>query len=108
MENQTIPSFIVIDDDPVNNLICHKYIQLLSNEISIQTFTDPVAGIDYIINNYNEQQPNQTLLLLDINMPIMNGWDLLDRFVSFPDAVKQQFKIFILSSSVDLEDKQLA
>jgi CheY-like chemotaxis protein len=51
-----------------------------------------------------EQKP--TVLLLDINMPLMSGWEFLERFDNMKDEVKNLFRIYILSSSVDPRDKQ--
>jgi response regulator RpfG family c-di-GMP phosphodiesterase len=102
-----IPRFIAIDDDPVNNMICKLTIEMVANKPEIITFTNPQQGIDYIINEYatrNEQKP--TVLLLDINMPLMSGWEFLERFDNMRDDVKKLFRIYILSSSVDPRDKQ--
>jgi CheY-like chemotaxis protein len=108
MENKTVPRFIVIDDDPINNHICSKYIQIVFPGSDIKTFTDPQEGLDHISSAYTASSPNETILFLDINMPVLSGWDVLDRFAHFSDAVKKQFKIFILSSSVAITDKEKA
>lgn len=108
MEDQNIPAFIVIDDDPVNNLICSKNIKRLYTTADIKTFTKPQSGLDYIATNYSGAASNKTVLFLDINMPILSGWDVLARFTDFPDEVKTQFTIYILSSSIATEDKTRA
>lgn len=99
--------FIAIDDDPVNNMICKLTIEMVATKPEIVTFTNPSLGFDYIVNEYAtklEQRP--TVVLLDINMPVMSGWEFLERFDNLKDDVKKMFKIFILSSSVDPRDKQ--
>lgn len=105
MEDQNIPAFIIIDDDPVNNLICNTNIKRLYTTAQIRTFTQPQSGLDYIGANYIGAASNSTVLFLDINMPVLSGWDVLDRFTDFPDEVKTQFAIYILSSSIANEDK---
>ena len=49
-----------------------------------------------------------TVLLLDINMPSMTGWDFLNVFKDYSDDIHQQFITFILSSSVDDIDREKA
>ncbi len=48
------------------------------------------------------------LQLLDINMPVISGWDVLGRFSAMPEDIKKHFTIFILTSSINVEDKQRA
>ncbi|HMJ70218.1 MAG TPA: response regulator [Cyclobacteriaceae bacterium] len=99
--------FIAIDDDPVNNMICKLTIEMVANKPEIVTFTNPSQGFDYIMNEYAAKlNQKQSVLLLDINMPVMSGWEFLERFDNLKDDVKKLFKIFILSSSVDPRDKQ--
>jgi len=108
MKKETLPEFMVIDDDPVNNLICHTIIQLTISEAVVQTFTDPEKGLDYIQSVYDGSDPKKAVLFLDINMPSISGWDVLDKLKSFPEAVKEQVTVYMLSSSVDPNDKEKA
>ena len=48
------------------------------------------------------------LIFLDINMPSMTGWEFLEYFDKLDDIIKNHFKIYILSSSVDQRDKDKA
>ena len=71
--------FIVIDDDPVNNRICEIVIRKIFRDASV-----------------------------DINMPTLTGWDVLDYFTKFSEVLINKFTIYILSSSIDAQDKQRA
>ena len=73
MVKQTVPDFIVIDDDPVNNMICRKYIGFRFPAVNILTFTDPLTALDYIHSKYDNPDANKVYLLLDINMPGLSG-----------------------------------
>jgi CheY-like chemotaxis protein len=106
MEQQTMPDFMVVDDDPINNMICRKTIQATFPGVSVKTFTSPESGLEYMQSEYGIKQASNVVLFLDINMPTLNGWDVLDRFKDLPDIVKEQFTIFMLSSSIDPLDKQ--
>ena len=107
MSLEGTPRFIAIDDDPVNNLICKLTIEMVASAPEILTFTNAAEGFDYIQNQYAaNRDKTETVLLLDINMPVMSGWEFLERFDNLGTDVKSLFKIFILSSSVDERDKQ--
>ena len=105
---QTIPRFIIIDDDPINNLICRKNINNIFSLAEIQTFTDPQAGLNYISSEYDPLGTHKTILFLDINMPVLSGWDVLNILVRLSDNILEHFRIYMLSSSIATPDKQRA
>lgn len=51
---------------------------------------------------------SEITLFLDINMPTITGWEFLEKFQEFTDSVKNQFNIYMLSSSIDPSDIQRA
>jgi CheY-like chemotaxis protein len=108
MKNVDISRFIVIDDDSFNNVISSNSIKTVFPKANVRSFVDPYAMLDHITETYTAPGSNDTVLFLDIEMPALSGWDILDKFISFTDLVKQHFKIFILSSSSNIEDKQKA
>ena len=105
-----LASFIVIDDDPLNNTICRLTIKKALGVTDVKTFTDPLEGLAYVSNEYpetiNESLP--TFLFLDINMPIMNGWEFLEQYDQLADNIKKTIRLYILSSSVDDRDIEKA
>jgi len=101
--------YIVIDDDPHNNLSCTIAIKSAVNNAEIHCFTDPEEGLSYIEAEYAKtNEAISTVLFLDINMPSMTGWEVLERFKDFAVPVKEQITIYILSSSVSPIDQELA
>lgn len=105
---KAISRFLIIDDDPGNNILCELIIQKAIPDVDIQTFTEPEEAIDYIKHEYSNGHAAPTVLFLDINMPSMTGWDVLETFNTFNGSVKQQFTIFMVSSSIDPRDKKRA
>lgn len=100
-------SFIIIDNDPVNNFLCTLTIRDVQDAAEIKAFNFPVDGFNYIAKEYADTT-NHTVLLLDINMPGWSGWDFLDNFEKLEDKIKRQIKIYLLSSSIDVNDKHRA
>jgi CheY-like chemotaxis protein len=103
------PPYIVIDDDLLNNMICKITLEMALGAVQVETFSNAEIALEFIRTNYEDATDDVvTLILLDINMPIMSGWEFLDSFDDFSDAIKKQFRIYLLSSSVDDRDKEKA
>lgn len=102
---KAVKNFIVLDDNLDNNLICAKIIKKVFPEAYVLTFSDPDIAIAYIISTYNKKNAPDAVLFLDINMPILSGWEFLDAFDQFDIRVKAHLKIYMLSSSFDSGDK---
>ncbi len=101
--------FIVIDDDAINNKICRTVIEKIYVDSDVNTFTDPIAGFEYIVSEYSKpENENNAILFLDINMPVMDAWEFLNLFDRLDDAVRNKITIFMLSSSVNKSDMERA
>lgn len=102
--------FIIIDDDPINNTLCSIVIRNALGKVDIHSFTLPESGFEFISSVYQkeEEEEDADVLLLDINMPSMSGWEFLEHFENLNESVKDRFKIYLLSSSVDERDKERA
>jgi CheY-like chemotaxis protein len=96
--------FLLIDDDPVQTTICKITLKQAGIGAEIVAFTLPEKALEYIAAEYAANQV-QTTIFLDINMPLLSGWDVLERFGKFTPAVKANFSIYMLSSSIDPSDR---
>src|SRR5688572_26399364 len=95
--------FVIIDDDPINNLITKAVLKSSYANAEIFAFTDPEIGLAHIENNVAAlDMDTSVVLLLDINMPTMTGWEVLDCFDTMDEAVISRLKVFMLSSSVHI------
>jgi CheY-like chemotaxis protein len=101
--------YIVVDDDRMNNLVSKFIIQRHNKEAEIQLYTDPELALAEICElSSNADDQCQTTILLDINMPMMNGWEFLEQFKNLKLSTDKQFRIYMISSSIDPSDKQRA
>jgi CheY-like chemotaxis protein len=104
-----IPKFIVVDDDKFNNALCTMVIGKIFKDAEVLTFHESLKGFEHVIKNYTGYTKEQPVfLLLDINMPLMDGWQFLDKLNSVlrknNESIKGRLIIYVLSSSVDKKD----
>lgn len=105
---ETKANFILIDDDPVNNMLSIIIIEEVFPDAKITEFTDPKAGLDHVLTSCNHEVEGKCILFLDLNMPIMSGWEFMDQFEKSNNRIQNQFDIYILSSSVNPADLERA
>jgi len=96
-------NYIIVDDDPTNNMICSMTLRKALGKVEAKTFTEPEEGLEYIKNNFNINS-NHTILFLDLNMPTLTGWQFLEQYEDFSEEVKMQINIYLVSSSIDQRD----
>ncbi|AFL85934.1 response regulator containing a CheY-like receiver domain and an HD-GYP domain [Belliella baltica DSM 15883] len=96
-------SIILIDDDPINNLINKRLISKLDIADQVEEFLEAEKALARI---QSLTESENTLILLDINMPVMNGWDFLNAYLKKFNG--RNDRIIMLSSSIDFQDRQKA
>ena len=106
MDIETKPVHILlIDDDEINNFISIKLIKKALSNAEISSCLNGKVAIEELIEMQKispEKLPD--FILLDINMPIMNGWEFLDEYKRLNVDSTGKSKIFIISSSVFSND----
>lgn len=88
----------IVDDDSIFHFITQKTIEKIAPEHEILHFDNGREAFDYIKSNLPYADILPELILLDINMPLMNGWQFLDNFKNLKTAAYRP-TIYIVSSS---------
>lgn len=103
---QVLQRIMIIDDDEVNNFLCTKVINRSGLECNVESYLSGMLALRKIIDTDKDLLPD--LLFLDINMPVMNGWDFLEEFKKLDLENKENIKIIMLSSSIYQKDIEKA
>lgn len=96
-----IHDYIIVDDDPTNNLICKLVIEKFDSNANVTVFQQPEQAISYFQSLVKNEVRKKIVLFLDVNMPTMTGWDFLDKFQMFDSSIKNMFEIYILTSAIE-------
>lgn len=94
--------FLLVDDSLLDLFIHKKLISLSGLAESITTFNNAEEALQFL-----EEQGaalENSIMLLDLQMPGMNGFGFIDEFGKLPESVRVKLRIFILSSTVDEVD----
>ncbi|WP_416865016.1 MAG: response regulator [Imperialibacter sp.] len=97
-----LKSVMCVDDDPVTLMICKVVLETSNFTQNVVTAENGKLAIDLLTSDADA--PGLSLILLDLNMPVMDGWGFLDEFTSKHVESFPNLKIIILSSSVNPED----
>ena len=94
----------IIDDDSIHQRIAQIMIEKHQLFDHYTSFTDAEKAIAFIKENKSNDHVLPDVILLDLNMPVIDGWDFLDLFEKFRQEIKKVIRIFIVTSSVDEND----
>ena len=101
---------LCVDDDPITLMLCKMVITKSAFAAEIITAQNGEDALNYFddlkLNNLGaEINRYPKLIFLDLNMPVMGGWEFLDHFVKedYRDAFKD-CKVIVLSSTIDPDD----
>lgn len=102
MPDNTV-NFIIIDDSKLDCFIADKIIRNTGRAGDIKSFTNAADALEHI-SKTPPPTGSRTNVLLDIQMPIMNGFDFVEAFEKLPEATKNGYNVYMLSSSINEND----
>jgi CheY-like chemotaxis protein len=95
-------NLLVIDDDDINIFIIKKIVEKTGYNVEMTAKTNGKLAIEYL----KEKAAFPDLILIDINMPILNGWEFIEAYEEL--GTNHKVDMYMLSSSVYENDIEKA
>ena len=95
--------FIVVDDSRLDCFVAEKVIKNTGKALTVKSFLEPLKALEYIKLNeiFNSEK---TILILDIQMPVMTGHQFVEAFEQLPENIQGHYLIYMISSSSNESD----
>jgi CheY-like chemotaxis protein len=95
----------VVDDDVIYQTIIQKLIKKAGVFSAHSSFMNGKEAINTLTNTIEEREYLPDIILLDINMPVMDGWEFMEEIKMIKSKISEKIIIYIVSSSIAVEDK---
>ncbi|MFD2099530.1 response regulator [Flagellimonas iocasae] len=99
-----VNSIFIVDDDPITVFGIRKMLKPVAICEDVQIFQNGKEALEAIIQRMDEGGYIPEVIFLDINMPIMDGWDFLDEIMTL--ELSEKIIINMITSSIDPLDYQ--
>ena len=95
-------NFIIIDDSKEDCYLIKKRLETLNKKFNIKSFLSALEAYDYIHKTGMDTPayPTKNIIILDIYMPLMDGFEFVEQFENLPENVQDNYTICALTSSI--------
>ncbi|MCF0068913.1 response regulator [Dyadobacter sp. CY261] len=98
--------FIIVDDSVFDLFTQEKLLLKSGLTETVRTFNSPQQAIEHL-SSQGAEIP-ETVILLDLQMPGINGFEFTEHYGLLPEAVRKRIRLFMISSTVDISDIEQA
>ncbi|UZO82139.1 response regulator [Aquimarina sp. ERC-38] len=105
--SQQFEHICIIDDDSIYTNLVSKIIKLNKIANHILIFRNGKEALDYLVDSIETKADTIVIpqvILLDLNMPIMDGWEFLDEFEKIKNRLSKKVSVYVVSSSINKLD----
>jgi CheY-like chemotaxis protein len=94
-------SICIVDDDEVYKFFVKKILKIKKLAENVLTFPDGEEAYNYIEQNKENPEKLPDIIFLDINMPIMDGFQFMEEYTKLKAKVAKKITIYMITSSID-------
>jgi CheY-like chemotaxis protein len=100
--------FHLVDDNDIDIAVNSKLLELSGISKNIRSYNGAEIFLAHLAQNHATFISQKNIILLDIMMPHINGFDCLDQLSQLPQPLQEKITVYMLSSSIDRKDIQRA
>jgi CheY-like chemotaxis protein len=94
----------IVDDDKIYTFLVQKTIEQTNLVETIKVFENGLDAINFLKKNAVNRDTLPEIILLDLSMPIMDGWGFLEEYILLSPKLGRKITIYIISSSISPYD----
>ncbi|MCE2732467.1 MAG: response regulator [Cyclobacteriaceae bacterium] len=98
------PVIALIDDDEVFQLTSSRMLRAINPDVTVKQFANGGVALSFFAEQAENAEELPDIILLDINMPYVDGWMFLQDFEKIRESLVKIPTIFMVSSSIDPTD----
>ncbi len=101
-------TIFIIDDDNMYQMLLTRTIRKINDRLNIVSLTNGEEALDHFKKLFAQNGQLPDLVLVDINMPVLDGWQFLDDLEAIRPGFKNEIPFYLISTSLDENDKNKA
>lgn len=95
---------LLIDDDLLFIFLVKKTIAQTLIPVEIKEINNALDALNYLKDNATNKDVLPDVIFLDLKMPVMDGWEFIERYRDFADALIKKANLYIVTSSISPVD----
>lgn len=103
-KKKPIDLVLLVDDNDTDNFISKRIIEITEFARRVEVKNSGKSALDYLAEHEHTPENLPSIIFLDINMPVVDGFVFLYEFEKFRELVRTKCKVIILSSSDNKRD----
>jgi len=90
----------LIDDDDIYAFLVKKTLGRMMPDLEVEVYTDGLQAITHLKAIRDKKHLLPDMIMLDLNMPVMDGWEFLDEYDPMRNSLGKENLLYVVSSSV--------